>query len=161
VIVLAYFLVLAGKVIVLVVCVCNTSITQSTFVTTLDHTAFGAYLLGTAQLCAGQKGEHMNKNEQRPYWSGLWRAAKANMPALKKGRAGQATLLRRLLGYRHLDPNGRNCAGQHCFTATSCGYAPRDPHKRRVLTMLAGQHGRTIARVIAYQRGIDVARYDW
>lgn len=74
-------------------------------------------------------------------------------------RRGRKTLVRILLGYKHTDPQGRNCAAQHFDSAAIRGSKPKDPQKARLLEMLAGPHGATFVRAIAIQRGIDLKRY--
>lgn len=100
------------------------------------------------------------------YWQTQWVGAMENMPwylvRTKDGhdiKQGQKTLVRILLGYKHTDPQGRNCAAQHFDSAAIRGSKPKDPQKAKLLQMLAGPYGTTLVRAIAIQRGIDLKRY--
>jgi hypothetical protein len=93
-------------------------------------------------------------------WPQIWRAARANMPRVHPRYMGSPTVLRTLLGYAVVTKAGRkmSCA-LHVRTAMDRGDKPRDPQRQRLLKMLAGPHGTTLAKAIAIQRGIDLSKY--
>src|SRR4051812_48900133 len=97
-------------------------------------------------------------DEERKYWAALWFQAARNMPRRKPNDAGY-TVLALLLGRQIKDPQGRNCASQHTFSAANRGYRPRNPQQQRVLKMLAGPNGTALAKAIAITNNIDLGPY--
>ena len=89
------------------------------------------------------------------YWSDCWRRAMANMPH-KRGGTGRPRLLRTLLGYPHTPNRGHSL---HVEACVRYGSKPRDPDRARLLETLAGLHGKTIVKVIAIQKDLDLTGY--
>lgn len=99
--------------------------------------------------------------DERVYWSETWRLARGNMPRRHPYNMGSPTVLRALLGYK-VGPSESGVptgVGQHCRTAEDRGDRPRCPQRQRILKMLAGPHGKTIAIAIAIQRGFDLSKW--
>jgi len=101
----------------------------------------------------------MDETEHQ-YWSRMWITARKNMPRIHERYMGSPTVLRALLGYSIVTKSGRkmSCA-QHVYTAIARGDKPRNPKQARLLTMLAGPHGKSIAKAIAIRRGLDISKY--
>jgi len=100
-------------------------------------------------------------DEQWQYWQGLWFRAWQLMPR------HSATMLCKLLGYSVAKPpklinrfNGKayyasNGANSRIYSNYRRGSKPRLPGQQRLLKMLAGPHGETVAKAIALQRGFE------
>jgi len=97
--------------------------------------------------------------EERTMWLAAWVSALSHMPRRMGDKCGSPSVLRSLLGYKVKDLNGRNTASQHFHSAMSRGQKPRDPYRAKLLLMLAGPYGTTIARALAARRGLDLSKY--
>lgn len=99
-------------------------------------------------------------------FSVLWDDARRNMPRRHPTYMGSSVLLRELLGYSSVTKTGgaigkRVSCEQHVKTAIERGDKPRDPERQRILRPLAGPHSRTVIKVIALRRGIDLTPYKY
>jgi hypothetical protein len=95
-------------------------------------------------------------SEDKNYWAQCWLDALANMPRSREYLThGSPKVLRMLLGYKSA---GMSCS-LHVSTATGRGTKPRGPKRQALLKMLASPNGKTIARAIAINHGIDLSRW--
>ncbi|SRR6266852_2394997 len=109
-------------------------------------------------------------------WRELWRDALLNMPAMaiiprrerivksaingltmtwyRSGyHRGAAIALRLCLGYHTYNAQGRSNAAGCIYMAIQRGSAPRGAARQRLLRVLAGPHGATLARARLIQLG--------
>ena len=107
----------------------------------------------------GQKTLTWVETPANVLWRERWQHAWNAMPR------HSATMLCKLLGYKVTKPprlinkSGKayymsNGSNSRIYVNYTRGSKPRNPQAARLLTMLAGPHGETVAKAIAIQRGI-------
>ena len=96
--------------------------------------------------------------EQSKYWQECWRSARANMPRYYKTQGqGSVSVLMLLLGYAV----NQKSVGNRYWNKLNGGFKPREPEAAKLLPMLAGPHGSTIAKAIALNKGIDLSKWKY
>ena len=88
------------------------------------------------------------RSAEKTYWSNLWIDAWQNMPR------HSGDLLCKLLGYKTRSARGNWLGNGTVYVNKERGSKPRNPQAARLLQMIAGPQGKTIALAIAIQRGI-------
>ncbi len=96
----------------------------------------------------GQKTLTWVETPANVLWRERWQHAWDTMPR------HSGTMLCLLLGYKTRSPTGQYLGNNTVFNNWRRGSKPRNPQAARLLTMLAGPHGETVAKAIAIQRGI-------
>lgn len=89
----------------------------------------------------------VNPEEYR-YWHAIWWAAVDNMPSNASSDFDRDIYLRKLLGKAAPDPEG--------VDSHPIWWLAGDPEGGRLLRLLAGPHGKTLAKAMAIQKGIDL-----